>query len=142
MDVGGATIAVIGLGAVGTGAYDIMCRQNGDTVVGIDIDPLTVRNQQSTGRNVLLGDPSDADFWDRVQAAHTLELVMLALPNFSTNLAVIERLAEASFSGRIAATAKFPDEVDALKSAGATTVFNIYTGAGAGFAAHVLTERS
>jgi predicted Kef-type K+ transport protein len=142
VDLGGATIAIIGMGAVGTGAYDTMCGQNGDTVVGVDIDPVTVRNQRSTGRNVLLGDPSDADFWDRVQASHTLELVMLALPNYSTNLAVIERLAEASFSGRIAVTVKFPDEVDALKRAGATTVFNIYTEAGAGFAAHLMTERS
>ena len=45
-------------------------------------------------------------------------------------------------SGRIAATAKTPDEVDALKRAGATTVFNIYTEAGAGFAARITQEGS
>ena len=140
LDVGGATIAIIGMGGVGTGAYDAMCRRNGSTVVGVDIDPVTVRNQRSTGRSVFLGDPSDADFWDRVQAAHTLELVMLALPKQSTNLAVLDRLAEVSFGGKIAATARFPDEVEALKSAGADTVFNIYTEAGAGFAAHVISK--
>jgi len=140
LDVGGATIAIIGMGRVGTGAYDTMCRLNEESVVGVDIDPVTVHQQQSTGRNVLLGDPSDADFWDRVQAAHTLELVMLTLPNASTNLAVLEQLAAASFSGHVVATAKFPDEVDALKSAGATTVFNFYVEAGAGFAEHVITE--
>ncbi|MCZ6854945.1 MAG: NAD-binding protein [Gammaproteobacteria bacterium] len=140
LDVGRATIAIIGMGCVGTGAYDTMCRLNEESVVGVDIDPLTVHQQQSTGRNVLLGDPTDADFWDRVQAAHTLELVMLTLPNASTNLAVLEQLAAASFSGHVVATAKFPDEVDALKSAGATTVFNFYVEAGAGFAEHVITE--
>jgi len=142
LDIGGATIAIIGMGEVGTGAYDTMCRRNGGVVVGVDIDPVTVHKQQSNGRNVLLGDPSDADFWDRVQAHHTLEMVMLALPQLSTNLAVLERLAEVSFGGRVAATAKFPDEADALRQAGATTVFNFYAEAGAGFAAHVTAEGS
>lgn len=137
LDTKGATIAVIGMGGIGTGAYDTMREVHGDTVVGVDIDPITVRNQRSMGRNVLRGDPSDADFWDRMQATHTLELVMLALPKLSTNLSVLEQLKVASFAGRVAATAKFQDEVEELKEAGATTVFNIYTEAGAGFAAHV-----
>lgn len=137
LDLGGATIAVIGMGGVGTGAYDLMRQRFGDSVVGVDIDPVTVRNQQATGRAVLLGDPSDADFWDRVQASHTLELVMLTLPKVTTTIAVLDRLREASFGGDVATTARFPDEEERLKLAGATTVFNIYTEAGAGFAAHV-----
>lgn len=137
VDVAGVKVVVVGMGGVGTGAYDTMRSRYGDTVVGVDNDPVTVRSQQSTGRNVLLGDPSDADFWDRVQASHTLELVMLALPKPITALAVLDRLRETAFTGRAAATAKFPDEEAMLKQAGATTVFNIYTEAGVGFAAHV-----
>ena len=140
LDVGGAKVAIIGMGGVGTGAYDTMRRQYGETVIGVDNDPITARNQRATGRNVLHGDASDEDFWDRVQASHTLELVMLALPKVSTNVTVLGRLSQASYTGRVAATAKFPDEVEALKAAGATTVFNIYTEAGAGFAAHVTSE--
>lgn len=140
LDVGGATIAVIGMGGIGTGAYDAMRARHGETVVGVDIDPVTARNQRATGRNVLHGDPSDADFWDRIQATHALDLVMLALPKLATNLAVLEQLEAASFSGRIAATAKFADEEAALRDAGADTVFNIYTEAGAGFAGHVLAR--
>jgi glutathione-regulated potassium-efflux system ancillary protein KefC len=140
LEIGGATIAIIGVGGIGTGTFDRMHELHGDTVVGIDIDPVTVRNQRAAGRHVLLGDPGDADFWDRVQAAHTLELVMLALPNLNTNLAVLEQLRAAGFDGKVAATAKFEDEVDVLREAGATTVFNIYTEAGTGFAAHVLSE--
>ena len=137
LDIGGATIAIIGMGRIGTGTYDSMHRSHGATVVGIDIDPITVERQQSTGRNVLLGDPSDADFWDRVGAAHTLELVMLALPNLAASLAVLDQLKAASFSGRVAATARFQDEIEALEQAGASTVFNAYAEAGSGFAAHV-----
>jgi len=140
LDTKGATIAIIGMGGIGTGAYDTMRELHGDTVVGVDIDPITARNQRATGRNVLRGDPSDADFWDRAQETHKLELVMLALPKLTTNLAVLEQLKAASFAGRVAVIAKFQDEVDALKDAGATTVFNIYTEAGAGFAGHVAAQ--
>jgi phosphoribosylcarboxyaminoimidazole (NCAIR) mutase len=62
---------------------------------------------------------------------------MLALPKLNTSVAVLDRLGEVSFAGRVAATARYPDEVEALKKAGAATVFDIYTEAGAGFAAHV-----
>ena len=62
---------------------------------------------------------------------------MLTLPKVGTSLAVLARLSEVSFRGRVAATAKFPDEVRALEDAGAVTVYNIYTEAGAGFAAHI-----
>ena len=139
-DVEGAKVAIIGMGGIGTGTYDRMREVYGETVVGVDIDPRTVRNQRDTGRNVLVGDPGDADFWDRMQATHTIELVMLALPNLNTDLAVLAQLKRAGFTGKVAATAKFQDEADALTQAGATTVFNIYTEAGAGFAAHVLDD--
>ena len=140
LDVGGATIAVIGMGGIGTGAYDAMREEYGETVVGVDIDPLTTANQRSSGRVVFLGDPADADFWDRVQASHTLKLAMLALPNHATNMAVLERLKESAFSGQVAVTARFQDEVEALLEAGATTVFNMYSEAGMGFVAHVEHE--
>lgn len=138
LDTRGATIAVIGMGGIGTRAFDALREHYGETVVGVDIDPVTVENHRSAGRNVLRGDPGDADFWDRMQATHSLRLVMLALPKNSTSLAVIEQLGTASFTGEIAAMAKFEDEEEALKQAGATTVFNVYSEAGAGFAAHVI----
>ena len=137
LDIGGAKIAIIGMGRVGTGAYDDMHERHGGAVVGIDIDPVKVQHQQSTGRTVLLGDPSDADFWDRVHATHTLELVMLALPNLAANLAVLDQLKAAVFDGRVAATARFQDEIEPLKQAGVSTVFNVYAEAGSGFASHV-----
>ena len=76
------------MGRIGAGAYEAMHQRHGETVVGVDIDPRTVKEHRSAGSNVLLGDPSDADFWDRIQDTHTVELVMLALPNLTANLAV------------------------------------------------------
>lgn len=138
VDIKGASIAVIGMGRVGTGAYDKMRELYGDTVVGIDTDGATIKQHTDAGRQVLPGDPSDADFWDRVTQTDTLKLVMLALPKLRSNLSVLGQLDQANFNGEIAAIARFADEIEALTEAGAATVFNIYTEAGAGFAAHVV----
>ena len=137
VDTLGATIAIFGMGRVGSGAYDKMREFHGDTVVGIDFDAELIKRHQAKGRKALHGDPSDADFWDKMEQDHGIELVMLALPNLQANLDALEQLRGISFSGRIAATARFPDEVKLLRQAGATAVFNIYTEAGAGFADHV-----
>ncbi len=136
-DTFGATVAIFGMGRVGSGAYDKMREHRGDTVVGIDFDADQIKKHQSMGRNVLHGDPSDADFWDKIDQDHNIRLIMLALPNLQANLDALEQLREVSFAGRIATVAKFPDEVERLQRAGATAVFNIYTEAGAGFADHI-----
>ena len=136
LDTLGATIAIFGMGRVGSGAYDQMRKLHGETVVGVDFNPELIKKLQTTGRNVLLGDPSDGDFWEKVEQDHKIQLVMLALPKLQANLDALERLREISFQGRIIATAKYSDEEERLHQAGATTVFNIYTEAGTGFADH------
>ncbi|NKB37692.1 MAG: potassium transporter Kef [Gammaproteobacteria bacterium] len=140
VDTGNVSIALIGMGRVGSGAYEKMRELYGDTVVGIDFDSLTVDRQNQDGRKVLLGDPGDADFWDRVVKTHSIDLMMLALPSLDANLSVIEELDSLEYSGKIAAIARYPDEVEKLQEAGAEAVFNIYTEAGAGFAAHVTSN--
>ncbi|MCU7843337.1 MAG: potassium transporter Kef, partial [Candidatus Thiodiazotropha sp. (ex Monitilora ramsayi)] len=62
---------------------------------------------------------------------------MLALPNLQANLDALEQLQSIAFSGHIADTAKYPDEEEQLRKMGITSVFNIYTEAGLGFADHV-----
>ncbi len=133
----GARIAVFGMGRVGSGAYDKMRELHGDTVIGVDFNADLVKKHCQLGRNALHGDPSDADFWDKTKSDGKLELVMLALPNLQANLDALDELREVRFTGRIAAIARYPDEVPRLQKAGATAVFNIYTEAGAGFAEHV-----
>lgn len=66
--------------------------------------------------------------------------MLLALPSLAANLAAIEQFKAVSFGGRLAAIAKFEDEIKLLEDAGASTVFNVYAEAGSGFAAHV-TDR-
>jgi predicted Kef-type K+ transport protein len=142
MDTGNATIAVFGMGRVGTGAYDAMCELRGNTVVGIDFNAERVRQLRQEGRNVMRGDPSDADFWELVERVPSIDLVMLALPTLTANLDALAQLRDIGFTGGIAATARYPDEEAQLRDAGATTVFNIYAEAGTGFAGHVAATHS
>lgn len=136
LDISGYSIAIFGIGRVGTGAYDRLRERHGDTVVGVDFDAERVRRHQQAGRRVIRGDPSDADFWDQIGHDHGLEFVLLALPNLEANLDALAELRQIEFSGRIAATARYPDEEARLRAAGAGAVFNIYAEAGAGFADH------
>ncbi|MCU7807391.1 MAG: cation:proton antiporter [Candidatus Thiodiazotropha sp. (ex Semelilucina semeliformis)] len=137
LDTSGATIAVFGMGRVGCGAYDKMRELHGDTVVGIDFDNDLIQKHLAVGRNVLRGDPSDADFWDLMERDHNINFVMLALPNLQANLDALEELKTIAFSGFVAATVKYPDEEERLREMGVTSVFNIYTEAGSGFADYV-----
>lgn len=141
LDTRNASIAIFGMGRVGTGAYDKMHELYGDTVVGIDFDADKVRNHCKQGRNVMRGAPNDADFWEQLGQDHGIQLVLLALPNVQANLDALAELREINFSGQIAATSRYPDDDLQLRKAGATEVFNIYAEAGAGFASHVEANR-
>jgi len=130
----GETIAIFGMGRIGCSAYDRMCELHGSIVIGMDFDAALVELLKQQGRKVLHGDPSDTDFWEKVDRKHSLEVVMLALPKLSSNLDALAQLKQISFAGKIIATARYPDEVEKLIAAGATDVFDMYTKAGAGFA--------
>lgn len=140
LNIEGAKIAILGMGRIGTAAYDYMHRRHEGAVVGIDFDPHKVRHHQSEGRKVLLGDPRDGDFWDRVQSTQALDVVMLALPNRAAKLAVLDRISASAFEGRIAAAVRFPDEIEAIHEAGASILFNLSAEAGSGFAEHVAAQ--
>ena len=137
LTLAGAKVAVVGMGGVGTGAYDALAKEGKRGLIGIDIDPLTAEVHEAAGRQVLRGDPSDPDFWERLIDAHTLELVLIALPTLSTTLSIIERLRLDAFEGQLAATCRFEDEAEALRAAGADIVFNMYADAGPAFVARV-----
>ena len=139
IDPGDAEIAVFGMGRVGMAAYDEMCARHGELVIGIDFDADMVKKHQAAGRNVILGDATDIDFWARAKVGGQgkLRLVMLAMPNHTANMRAVAELTDKSYNGIIAATAQFDDEVEELKKAGVHGAFNFYAEAGHGFAEHV-----
>ncbi len=133
---GEARIAILGMGRIGAGAYDSMRERYGDIIIGLDSDSDKVLAHQESGRNVILGDATDSDFWERVQPGK-IRLFMLTLPELSANLDVTRRLADSTYDGKITAVARFPDEVEVLEQAGVHVAFDSFAEAGAGFAGHV-----
>ncbi len=136
-DISEASVAIFGMGRVGTGAYEKTRELYGDKVVGIDADADVVKRHLRQHRRVLHGDAGDPDFWDKIMHRHNLDLVMLALPQHTSNLNAIKQLRNAGFHGQVATIAAFREDETALLKAGADTVFNIYAEAGTGFASHV-----
>lgn len=134
----GEQIAVFGMGRVGRSAYDSLSRRYPGRVVVFDRDPATVEKHRAEGRNIVLADATDADFWTQVQGRlHPFELVVLAMSQHTINLHAAETLQRLGYQGVVAATAKFDDEVRELRSLGVDTAFNLYAEAGAGFAHHI-----
>ncbi|EAQ98571.1 cation:proton antiporter family protein [Congregibacter litoralis] len=127
-------VLVLGMGNIGTGAYEAIARSYGREVLGIDDNDRKLAQHIAMHRRVAAADASDPDFWHRVDLDE-LELVMLALTNHQENLLVAGILREMGFTGRIAAVVRFDEEASALEAKG-ISAFNLYAQAGEGFAAH------
>ncbi|KPK38090.1 MAG: potassium transporter Kef [Gammaproteobacteria bacterium SG8_47] len=136
LQTGDAEILVFGMGRIGGGAYEALRQRYGRTVLGLDYDAERVQKQRGAGRNVGVGDATDTDFWEHFRPDR-VKLVLLALPNHKENLFAAKKLIASGFSGKVAAIARFPDEIEQLRAAGVNAAFNVYAEAGAGFADHV-----
>ncbi len=138
-----ADVVVFGMGRVGSGAYDAILERTGGRVLGVDVDPDTVDELNTGGRNVIRGSATDPEFWDRINLNFdNVGMILLAMPNTRENLFAARQLQDAGYTGKVAAIAKYPDEVEALQKAGVHAAFNLYAEAGAGFAEHVYDQLS
>jgi len=133
-DTSGTRVVVLGMGNIGTGAYDSMKAQYGDTVLGVDDNDLKLSRHRDEGRRVAQADASDPDFWHHFALAD-IELVMLALTNHKENMLVGNLLEDLEYHGKVAAVVRFSEEAVELEQRG-ISAFNLYAQAGAGFAAH------
>lgn len=130
-----AKVVVFGMGRVGTAVYDAMAEQHSGQVMGIELNPQKAANHINAGRDVVVGDGTNPDFWEQAKGIlNGLETVTLTLPTHEANLAATAQFRRNGYTGLIAATVRFDDESDDLKTAGVDFTFNIYQEAGMGFA--------
>ena len=141
IDPGDASIILLGMGRVGSGAYSYMSKVHPEKdVLGVDLDHDTIDRHIAAGHNVIQGDATDSDFWEKVRMSDRVEVVMLTMPMHQGNIYAAERLMAMGYKGRIAAVAGHDDHVQELKDMGIDVVFNIYSEAGTGFAEHVCAQ--
>jgi len=134
---GNARIGIIGMGRVGTGAYETLQEQYGDRLIGLDIDPDTVSRHVAAGRNVIHADATDDEFWERTGKGK-ISVVLLALTRHEQNLGVARRIRSRRDDGHIFAVVQYPEDAAALKAAGVDSTWNLYAEAGNGFADEVI----
>ncbi len=133
-----AEVMIFGMGRVGSVAYDALRQRLGDKVLGVDFQRDTVDQLRKGGRHVIHGSATDPDFWERMDLdCDRIKLVMLAMPNVKENHYAVQQLKALGYQGKIAAVAKYPDEMEQLEKDGVHAVFNLFSEAGAGFADHV-----
>ena len=135
-DTGGVRAIVLGMGNIGTGAYDSLAERFGAAVLGVDDNDRKLSRHRAEHRRVVAADASDPDFWHRV-ALGELDLVMLALTNHHENMLVAGLLRDLGFTGSIAAVVRFSEEANELQAHGVSS-FNLYAQAGSGFAEHAV----
>ena len=133
-----AKILVVGLGRVGIGAFTSLNKIADSRVWGMDADRAKIQRMRRDGMNVINGDGEDVDLWENLDIRH-VQLVLLALPSIEDAINITKQLKNAGYSGKIAAIARYEDEVSALADNGVDKVFNFFTEAGLGFAEESLS---
>ncbi len=137
--IGNSHIMVMGMGRVGTGAYELLAQQK-ERVIGLDSDPGKVERHRKKGRRVLYADAEDPGFWSHLHlgGVHT---VLLAVPELTAKLLAVKQLRKLGFTGTIATTVLYNEEVDQLKAEGADFIYNFYDGIGASFAQNTFAQQ-
>jgi predicted Kef-type K+ transport protein len=132
-DTRNVRVLILGMGNIGTGAYESIARSYGEQVLGVDDNDRKLAKHRAMHRRVAAADASDPDFWHRV-ALDEVELIMLALTNHEENMLVARMLKRMGYRGRVAAVVRFDEEAEELEAEG-ISAFNLYAQAGEGFAA-------
>jgi predicted Kef-type K+ transport protein len=132
VSLGSSHVVVMGMGRVGTGAYDELKAQ-GHLTVGLDSDPAKAELHRKAGRRVLYADAEDPGFWSHLNLSG-VQMVILAMPEMEAKLIAIRQLRKMGFSGLISATALFNENIEPLTQAGANVVYDYYDGVGIGLA--------
>ncbi|MFK5924571.1 MAG: cation:proton antiporter [Verrucomicrobiota bacterium] len=133
LDPGDADLVIIGMGRVGTRTYETLSERYGREVLAVDADPTVVKEHRERGQNVISGDATDRDFWERFRMKQ-IRAVMLTLPRKAENQNVARHLRRWGFKGIISAAARYEGHVAELEDAGVDFAYNYYADAGEAFA--------
>lgn len=132
INLGNSHTVIVGMGRVGTGAYDQLKKIN-ERIVGLEADPVKVASHRDAHRRVLYADADDPGLWSNLDY-DGVDLIMFCVPDIDAKLLAARQVRASGYTNTISATALFTDEVEALKAVGVDLVYNYYDGIGSGFA--------
>lgn len=132
VSLGTAEILIVGMGRLGTGAYDYL-HEHGAHVVGADSDPGKLERHRREGRRVVYADAEDASFWQSLRFDR-LRAIMLAFPDLHAKRIAGRELRYRGYTGLLSATHVYPEEQSPILESGIDVTYNYFTEAGVGFA--------
>ena len=130
-------VVIIGMGRVGTQAYDVLRKRFGNVVLGVDADHEKVRRSIAAGRDVISADVLDGNFWRQLAAFDSVKISVLTIPRIDSKLYAMTLAKQAGATGKIMAVTEYDDEVKTLLEGGADFAFNIYDEVGIGLASDI-----
>jgi len=136
--IGDATIAIMGMGRVGRGAFDALRDAGHTKVIGVEEKYAIAIERTESGWPCINGDALDRDFWEHT-GMHNCELIMVSLSNHSENMQVAKLARQLNYKNVLAVSARFPDEAAELEAMGCIA-FYLYRDVGRDFASHTLNE--
>lgn len=134
----GATVAILGMGRVGRGAFNTLREAGYDKVVGIEESYQLTQRRNDEGWPCVHGDASDRDFWERTGLVNC-ELILVSLSNHRENVRVASLARTLNFQNKMAVATRFPDEHTELEQLGCVTFYR-YQDVGRDFATHALKQ--
>jgi predicted Kef-type K+ transport protein len=134
--LGSAEILIVGMGRLGTGAYDYL-HGKGELVVGADSDPGKLERHRREGRRVVYADAEDSSFWQRLNIDR-IRAIMVAMPDISPKRIAGKELRRRGYAGLLTATHVYPEEEAPIMNAGFNASYNYFTEAGVGFARDII----
>ena len=127
-------IVILGMGRVGTGAYEALAPEWGRDILGVETSSEKVATHRNEQRRIICADASDPDFWMRINLGE-VRLIMLALTNHPENLLTADLITSMGYTGEIASVVRHEEHADELRAKN-ISAFNLYGQAGTGFASH------
>lgn len=137
IEIGNMEIVIMGMGRIGSGAYDLLNQHYPNKIIGIDTDLGKVQNHMENSRSVIQGDATDSDFWEKLVLSKKVRLVLLTMPHHNGNEYAVSQLHRRHYHGDIAAICRYDEDEQILRDLGVTHVVNLYHEAGLGFAQHI-----
>jgi len=138
--IGGAEWLVVGMGRTGMSAY-LAFKQQDMRVLGLDADPINLKNLLADGRRVIYGDAEDSALWETLPL-EKLKGIILTMPEFEARSSSIKQLKNLQFAGSIGTVCFHNDEESELYRLGATFVIHPLIEAGKQLAEHLLKSTS
>lgn len=132
----GATVAILGMGRVGRGAFDAIREAGYDKVAGVEENYQLAQQLQENGIPCVHGDASDRDFWEQT-GLDQCSLILVSLSNHRENVRVAKLARRLNFSHTLAVATRFIDERRELEALGCMTFYR-YQDVGRDFARYTL----